>query len=758
MIAAAIATTHMTIILTIAFIMIAICQRLNSTTTASAATWSVVGRFLHSSWCPDLVGADSASKRGVPLYIVSTDRLKAALIVLTSVASIVTPRVISNCLFREQSINPGFDTGDFCLATIPRSNLEFSRICGGFTPAACANSFSQVDFVENATGWYSNVTSYDSRIPQYVIDVFESGLSEMNNSVSSICDIQARTYSWGVINDIGFQPDDNGTYPVESYRQISTMITNNEVLLVEGLMVDMVNGGIGFRNHSAPPIVEAFVNLNQTYPTWEMWVDRQENPDLELRAYKAAWLNNAYSMVFMNVTTIHNDSIPGSRAFAYLDSELGKTFPIMSNDSTSTDSFFLTSSPSPDQLITTTLYGGYLDGLAQGTSAYNDTVFNVTEPSKPPLYLNPFGINSTLWSDVGLLCTGAGGLDFANISDNGIPLLFDLGSNWTVPIYSSISSSKGIIKTVSFRFNGSDDFSGLTVTEIEDKVYADDDHKPLWSVEQTNLTLNDVSPLWGLVTNSGQGNISLSTVRKESLYLPGYTGWSSGFSAIPGFQNLPGLDFYVSAIGTALNLQGDQLGVFDYTGRTNNALLRKWQELSKSAATASRVLNLIWTAAANAVVGTKTLQVPQQRGLQKRANNDSNDASNLFPQVILYKRRVQYRWPYGIPAFIALLFTVALTIVSLIAALLGHSGPGTMRRLLKKTSLGRVLTSSQIHNLENEQARGLVESSEQSQVVLSGAPTKEWGKTLGKSPFALRESEADSRGTELYPIQMARSK
>lgn len=143
------------------------------------------------------------------------------------------------------------------------------------------------------------------------------------------------------------------------------------------------------------------MNLNQAYPTWEMWVDRQENPDLELRAYKAAWLNNAYSMVFMNVTTIYNDSIPGSRAFAYLDSELGKAFPIMSNDSTSTDSFFLTSSPSPDQLITTTLYGGYLDGLDQGTSAYNDTVFNVTEPSKPPLYLNPFGINSTLWSDVG---------------------------------------------------------------------------------------------------------------------------------------------------------------------------------------------------------------------------------------------------------------------------------------------------------------------------------------------------------------------
>jgi hypothetical protein len=29
-------------------------------------------------------------------------------------------------------------------------------------------------------------------------------------------------------------------------------------------------------------------------------------------------------------------------------------------------------------------------------------------------------------------------------------------------------------------FNGSDDLSRLTVADIQDKVYADDNHKPLW--------------------------------------------------------------------------------------------------------------------------------------------------------------------------------------------------------------------------------------------------------------------------------------
>jgi hypothetical protein len=48
-----------------------------------------------------------------------------------------------------------------------------------------------------------------------------------------------------------------------------------------------------------------------------------------------------------------------------------------------------------------------------------------------------------------------------------------------------------------------------------------------------------------------------------------------------GVQFLPGLDFYASAIETALNIQDNGQGVMDYTGQTNNALLQKWQELSK---------------------------------------------------------------------------------------------------------------------------------------------------------------------------------
>ncbi|KAH8700398.1 hypothetical protein BGW36DRAFT_292361 [Talaromyces proteolyticus] len=823
MIAAAIAIVHIVFLLAVPLIILFLFNKRSSTSTASAVTWcvSVVGRSLHSSWWPFLVHADSAVMRGVPLYIVIMTRLKAALVLLTSVAAIVTPLGLYQSISLSNKPAPSSfhyiaDLGDFGHGTVSRSNLPFSRICGAFSPVACPNSFSNVTYMTNATGEYYDVYNYDSHIPQYVIDVFQSGLATMNQSVSSVFDIQARSYTWSQINDYptATQPDNGSSYPVSSFQQIRTMVTENRLLVIEGLVVDMINGGIGFRNHSAPPMspygsrwsedllfIEpesqcvdlnvtldfmlpkyssqgtsiydlvltdrgGFVNINRTYPTWDFYADRQSQPDLQLRAYRAAWLNNAYSMAFMNITSIHNDSIPGSRPFEYLNSELGKTFPLMYNDSTGSSLFIGT----PNQLTATQIYGSYLDGLDQGVSgsstpSITNSSQNITIPSKPPLYPNPFGIDSSFWSDIGLTCNGAGGLDTANISniatmcgivygaprrrDNGTPLLFDPGSNWTIPVYSCISTAKAIIKTVSFQFNGSDDLSGLTVTDIRDKVYTDNASKPLWGVEQTNLNLSDVSPIWGLISSPNQGNVSLSTLQKEFLYLPGYDGWSSGFGSGPSSQNFPGIKFYSDAIAVAFSVGNANLGVADYTGRDNLAMLRQWQELSNSSSSTARILNLIWTdAAANAVVGTKTLQNAQQQTLRKRDNFDDNSlnaSDNLVPKVAVYQRRIQYHWPYGIPAFLTLFFTVATVVTTLAVTLLGYSGPRHMRNLLNKTSQGRILTS---RTYKSESQSGGGGSFGSSEVMLSGVSTRQWARTVGKTSITLVEDDSRAEAIE----------
>jgi len=305
----------------------------------------------------------------------------------------------------------------------------------------------------NATGEYIRTEYYDSHVPQYVIDVFESGLSTMAKSVSSIFDIQSRSYTWSQINNNpnGVAPDNGTAYPVSSFRQISSLLLDDAIVVVEGLIVDMKNGGIGFRNHSAPPLQQygstwsedilfiepetqcvdtnltldfmipeytsqgstisnlvltdrgGFANLSHHYPVWDR-NDTQNNPALVLRAYKAAWINNAWSMAFMNVTNFRNLSDPNSHAFEYLKSTVGKTFPLMYNDSTTGPTMNLP----PNALSVSTLYGDYLSGLDQGIPGSNSSIFNfslpgvnLSFPAVPPLYSNPFHVTQENFSTAG---------------------------------------------------------------------------------------------------------------------------------------------------------------------------------------------------------------------------------------------------------------------------------------------------------------------------------------------------------------------
>lgn len=322
------------------------------------------------------------------------------------------------------------DSSPFGYGTLARNNLPWSRICGSFVRLGCPNSPNNVTIVSNETGDYVQADWYSSHVPQDVIDVFQSGLSTMNKTVSSVFDIEWRYYTLSQPDDQdGALPIDNGTaYPIGAYQHISTITMDDEILLVEGLIVDTRDGGIGFRNHSAPPPREyastwsedilfiqpqtqcvdtnltldfsipettsegtstivnlvltdrgGFSNIDHKYPTWEMG-DMQGNPDLWRRAYKAAFLNNVYSMFFLNVTAPANKSVPGSHAFEYLNSFVGKAFPLQRNGS-STHLLAI----GTNKITTSSLWGYYLDGTDKESLGSNST-------AEPPLYPNPFNI------------------------------------------------------------------------------------------------------------------------------------------------------------------------------------------------------------------------------------------------------------------------------------------------------------------------------------------------------------------------------
>lgn len=189
----------------------------------------------------------------------------------------------------------------------------------------------------------------------------------MSPTVSSIFDIQYRMYRnstdpYSVLS----------WYTKPDYRTMSTILLEDKIKLVEGLITDLQKGGIGFRNHTAPnatlkygatwtedilfiePETEcASLNLSISAltPPWNFnerylrnvslvdeggfsalprtapeisrrgTVNGQSGFDLKERASRAAWVNNYYTMLYLNLT---NRDEPITR----IDSTKGQRFEL----------------------------------------------------------------------------------------------------------------------------------------------------------------------------------------------------------------------------------------------------------------------------------------------------------------------------------------------------------------------------------------------------------------------------------------------
>lgn len=127
-----------------------------------------------------------------------------------------------------------------------------------------------------------------------------------------------------------------------------------------------------------------------------------------------------------------------------------------------------------------------------------------------------------------------------------------------------------------------------------------------------------------------------------------------------------------------------------YSGQSNSAMYRLWRDLSRTPATAAKILNLIWTdAAANAVAGTRSITTSNGSKAKRADDSASNDA-NTWP-VILYQREIRYHLRYAVPAIILLFVAVCICSLTLCLVVFGRTGPSKMRKYLNKTSVGRVL-------------------------------------------------------------------
>ncbi|KAL9572059.1 hypothetical protein ACKAV7_003776 [Fusarium commune] len=666
----------------------------------SAATWTVASRTLLSSYWPTILCSDSSRTHAVRRPILLTTAALPVVMVLSAVAGIVTPLGLYDVM-EPQRPEPGHfqyvpDTSGFGAGTSPRGMHDFSRFCGWeYGPAPCPYSNNTIIYSWNGTTHSSFMPrGISSKVASLVKEIYSSGTKRSQTTVANYFDIEWRQVTTREHRDI-----DNGTaYPIGMFRQNHTVPADlpsgaswkEDILFIEpvstcvdtNLTFDFTFTA-DFPNRIKDFVLTdrgGFVNLNRTYPYYDR-EDPQINVDLWGRAYKAAYINNAYTMMYLNVTN-PNNSTYGDKSFSYMNSEIGKKFPMPAD------------------------FSDYSDYLSMGLISYGDYVPSGTDLTEEdiPKYPNPFNVTKYNITNLAtLLCSGGGYSDTANISniyvgcgllrgvpkrvDSGPPAIFERLSRWSSPLYSCAAAVRATIKTVSFTINGTSSINDVAITSVLDKEYPNRDY-PLWGVEDSGLSLGGISPVWGLVSSAYEKFPNISLVRQPSLYLVGYSGVGAGsFLSNSTIQNMPGSDFPILAMNTVLDFGGisDYDWPFDLTGRSSISVFTRWQNLSSTPGGAGTILNLLWTdIAASAVVGTKGVLGEGNRAL-------GNDTATVHVRPTA--RRIKYHYAFGIPAFILLTIIALAIIMALFAMVRRTSSIGIVRQRMQQLSVGRVLTT-----------------------------------------------------------------
>lgn len=215
---------------------------------------NVAGRALHSSLWPELVRADTGSNQGVRWDIRFLNTSIRLLNVLIAIAGVVTPLGLYSVQSFGDSTIPPFeyihDEGPFGIATPPRSNLTFGRECNyGLTakaiPIPCPYTTDVAIINETNVNMPYSMTR---EIPEILREIYSSGTSGWANTIANYFDIEWRTWSTGVSKFYNNETQ----FLTGSYRQMASMILREDIIPVDGLIVDLKDGGLGFRNHTIP--------------------------------------------------------------------------------------------------------------------------------------------------------------------------------------------------------------------------------------------------------------------------------------------------------------------------------------------------------------------------------------------------------------------------------------------------------------------------------------------------------------------------
>lgn len=261
-------------------------------------------------------------------------------------------------------------------------------------------------------------------------------------------------------------------------------------------------------------------------------------------------------------------------------------------------------------------------------------------------------------------------------------------------LYVCASGVRAAIKTVDFLYNGTaGQLSNLEVLRITDKVYHDEESKPLWAAEHSYDRRMRFDPLWGIVDSRFETTDGFYTLRAEKLWLPTSPSLTGSFGINEGHDALAAVSAFIQRLG---NVYGglSTLSNRDYSGKYEYVLLERFQRLSHNETMASQIPSLIITdGLAASLVGTKTSI--SSKYVEWPASLAVDDEVRGFPRarVMIYKRVIHYDIRYAIPGFVVLAILLFALVWASGICLSSRSIFRTMRNMYDQTSAGRLATN-----------------------------------------------------------------
>ncbi|PHH91498.1 hypothetical protein CDD83_227 [Cordyceps sp. RAO-2017] len=569
-----------------------------------------------------------------------------------------------------------------------------------------------------------------AELPRSYYELFSSGAE--NSTLSSAFNIQWRQWE----NNM---PDSHDTEEKQQpntadFQNIKSLLLNERFDIIEGLIVDTINGGVGFRNHTVPTGLSLgaewqedllFVepetscvdtNISLELPPYAPYIDyvpfqvgiadrdgipilegkrpapdlrdARRNADLQGRARAAASLYQAMHRELLNLTSSGMALYPSprdrTRTYLVPWEILVAEFAVSSNFSSDLELFARDNKL--DELPNH-------PNLTQLFAHYSSSIHNICRGIDPS--------SKATSRDIFVHC---GIVRSMTSPPEGARPEVDKGK---MSYYNCASAIKAIIKTVTLTYNSTAiHLEGLKVIDVQPKQYRNKDSMPLWAVEDVGnvYDINQISPFWGIISSKYANRPNITTYR-HSLYIPGRMRAAFDDSrdrfTIRESDNLAGYNFAAHLMPSAYctnneirspseirrnrplsyayDGDGSCVTIFDYHSWSSSALREKWTTLAASAKTASQIPNLIFTdIAANALAGTKGIGM---LGLEQER------------VVTPYRTTVRIDYAYIAPAALASIATLLIILALLVHLFLRENGLVGLRRHIQRLAPGRILTT-----------------------------------------------------------------